>query len=165
LKSSTGLRHTSLALAALVVVPVLLAATPATSADKSFVAQVSQGGEYEVEAGMIAQQRATEPDVKDLAITEVHDHEGVNAQLKQIASATGVSIDSQLKPEFQQRLAKLRNAPAADFDSIYIADQIQIHDNDQKVFAKEAQDGSEAYRNFAHQADLIVKRHIGALKA
>jgi putative membrane protein len=161
----SGIRHASFALVALAAVPVLLAATTASPADKSFVAQVSQGGAYEVQAGIIAEQRATSPDVKDLAITEVHDHEGVNSRLRQIASATGVSIDKQLKPEFQQRLQKLRTVSAADFDKAYIADQIQIHDNDQKVFAKEAQDGSEAYRTFAHEADEIVKRHIGALNA
>ena len=162
MNSIVAIRRTSLAIAALVVVPALLAAT-ASSADQAFVAQVSQGGAYEVEAGMIAEQRATAPDVKDLAITEVHDHQGVNARLKQIASETGVTIQSQLKPEFQQRLQKLRAVPAADFDATYVADQIQIHNNDQKLFAKEAQDGSAAYRDFAHQADLIVKRHIGAL--
>ena len=157
-------RRTSVALAAFLAVPALFAAT-ASPADQAFVAQVSQGGAYEVQAGLIAQQRAGAPDVKDLASAEVHDHQGVNARLKQIADATGVSIDSQLKPEFQQRLDKLRNVPASEFDSAYIADQMAIHDKDEKLFAKEAQEGSSAYRQFAHETDQIVKRHIGALKS
>ena len=164
MKSIAITRRTSLALAAFLAVPALFAAT-ASPADQAFVAQVSQGGAYEVQAGLIAQQRATSPDVKDLALAEVHDHQGVNARLKQIADGTGVSIDPQLKAEFQQRLEKLRNEPAANFDAAYVADQVAIHDKDEKLFAKEAQEGSTAYRQFAHETDQIVKRHIGALKS
>ncbi len=163
LPTSKSVRRLSLGLAALTVVPLLFAATPASSNDIAFVGKVSQGGAYEVAASKVAIERATMPDVKDLAIAEVHDHEGVNARLHQIAAATGIHIAPELNAEFQQRLAKLRAVSAADFDAAYIADMEQIHDGDEKLFAKEAQDGSPAYRTFAHQTDLIVKRHIGAL--
>jgi putative membrane protein len=162
LKSIVTLRRTSLALAALVITPALLAAT-ATSNDRAFVAKVSQGGAYEVAASKVAAERASAPDVRDLALTEIHDHDGVNERLHKIAAATGVNIAPTPAAEFQQRLAKLRATPAADFDAAYIADMEQIHDGDEKLFAQEANDGSEPYRLFAHQTDLIVKRHIGAL--
>ena len=141
----------------------LHAAEPASSADKIFVGNVSQGGAYEVEASKVAVMRATMPDVKDLATWEVHDHEGVGANLKKIAAATGIPIAPQLNPEFTQRRAKLKAASAADFDAAYIADMKQIHDKDEKLFAKEANEGSSNFKTFAHQTDLIVKRHIGAL--
>lgn len=162
MKSIVTLRRTSLALAALVITPALLAAT-ATSNDRAFVAKVSQGGAYEVAASKVAAERASAPDVRDLALTEIHDHDGVNERLHKIAAATGVNIAPTPNAEFQQRLAKLRATPAADFDAAYIADMQQIHDKDEKLFAQEANDGSEPYRLFAHQTDLIVKRHIGAL--
>jgi putative membrane protein len=161
-KSIVALRRTSLAVAALVITPAILAAT-ASSNDRAFVAKVSQGGAYEVAASKLAAERASAPDVRDLALTEVHDHDGVNARLHQIAAATGVSIAPTLNAEFQQRLAKLRATPTADFDAAYIADMEQIHDGDEKLFAKEANDGSEPYKLFSHQTDLIVKRHIGSL--
>jgi putative membrane protein len=138
-------------------------AATATSVDKEFVGKVSQGGAYEVAASKVAVERATAPDVKDLALAEVHDHEGVGTRLKSIAAATGVSVAPQLNAEFSDRLAKLKAVPAADFDAAYIADMESIHDNDEKLFAAEAEQGSEAYKTFAHNTDLIVKRHIGAL--
>jgi len=144
---------------------IMQAADTASAADKAFVAKVSQGGMYEVEASQLAIQRAKAPDVKDVASTEVHDHELVNSKLKQIASATGVEVAGQLNPEFQQRLDKLKAVSGADFDQAYIADMKQIHDGDEKLFANEAKEGSSSYRWFAHQTDLIVKRHIGALNA
>ncbi len=162
MKSIATLRRTSLAVAALVITPAILAAT-ATPADRAFVAKVSQGGAYEVAASKVAAERATAPDIKDLALTEIHDHDGVNERLHKIAAETGVSIAPNLNAQFQQRLAKLRAVSSADFDAAYIADMEQIHDGDEKLFAQEAKDGSQPYRLFAHQTDLIVKRHIGAL--
>ena len=141
----------------------LYAAEGASAVDKAFVGKVSQGGAYEVEASKVALQKASAPDVKDLATAEVHDHEGVNANLKQIASATGVEIAPQLNAEFQQRLAKLNAVQGAGFDQAYLADMKQIHDKDEKLFAQEAVAGSASYKTFAHQTDQIVKRHIGAL--
>ena len=141
------------------------AAEEASSEDRAFVGKVSQGGMYEVEASKVAMARATAPDVKDVAVTEVHDHEGVNQRLKQIASSTGVEVSGELNPEFQQRLDKLKALSSAEFDQAYITDMQQIHDKDEKLFAAEATKGSSNYRSFAHQTDLIVKRHIGALNA
>ncbi|MGI4853466.1 MAG: DUF4142 domain-containing protein [Janthinobacterium lividum] len=138
-------------------------AEPASAVDKVFVGNVSQGGAYEVEASKYAALHATMPDVKNLAIAEVHDHEGVGANLKKIAAATGIPVAPTLNEEFQQRLAKLKAVSASAFDAAYIADMKSIHDKDEKLFAKEANEGSSNFKTFAHQTDLIVKRHIGAL--
>src|SRR6202044_2178132 len=72
----------SLALAALSLPSVLYTLEPASEADKVFVGKVSQGGMYEVEASKVAGQKASAPDVKDLAVMEVHDHGLVNRELK-----------------------------------------------------------------------------------
>ncbi len=131
--------------------------------DTVFVDDVSQGGRYEVVASTLAERRALAPDVRDLATAEVHDHEIVNAKLKKIAEGVGIPIAPQLNPAFQERLATLRAATTAGFDQAYIDDMKQIHDKDEKLFAKEAVDGTGAFKPFAKQTDLIVKRHIGAL--
>ena len=118
---------------------------------------------YEVEASKVAEMKAVGQDVKDQAVTEVHDHGLVGAKLKRIATASRVPVGAQLNSTFQQRLDKLRATPAADFDSAYITDMQQIHDMDEKLFAREAVEGSGDFKAFAHETDLIVKRHIGAL--
>lgn len=138
-------------------------AAEAPEADKVFVGKVSQGGMYEVEASKLAVEHATAADVKDLATAEVHDHEGVNARLKKIASAAGIIVLTELNTEFKERLEKLKSTPADKFDAAYIEDMKAIHDKDEKLFAKEAEEGTEAFKKFAHQTDLIVKRHIGGL--
>jgi putative membrane protein len=141
----------------------LYAFEPASAADKIFVGNVSQGGMYEVEASKVAEQKAVAPDVKDTANTEVHDHQLVGAELKRIATKTGIPIAATLNAEFQQRLDKLKSVSGSAFDAAYIADMEAIHDKDEKLFAKEAMEGSGNFKTFAHQTDLIVKRHIGSL--
>ena len=153
----------SAAVVALSLASVLYALEPASDVDKAFVGKVSQGGMYEVEASKIAEERASSPDVKDLSITEVHDHSLVNHELKRIATLKGIPVSATLNAEFQQRLEKLKSVSGPAFEAAYITDMQAIHDKDEKLFAAEATEGSDAFKTFAHQTDLIVKRHIGAL--
>ena len=152
------------ALAALALTPVAAhAAEKSTAADRAFVAKVSQGGMYEVQASQLAEDRASAQDVKDVAVAEVHDHSQVNRTLKKIADAAGVPVAATLSDEFAKRLDKLKAVPAEKFDAAYLADMDAIHAKDEKLFAKEADAGSGDFKSFAGETDRIVKRHIGAL--
>ena len=153
----------ALVASALIGGSVLLAAEPASQMDRSFVAKVSQGGLYEVMAGRVAAVKGQSPFVKDFGVLESHDHEGVNAELKHIAGSTGVPIQPGLNAEFSQRLAKLKTVPAEQFDGYYLADMKQIHNNDEGLFVQEADQGTAAYKAFAHQTAVLVKAHLGWL--
>ena len=139
------------------------ASATGSDVDRAFVAKVSQGGAYEVEASRFAETKAVAQDVKDLAVMEVHDHTLVGTNLKRISAAAGIAIAPALNGEFSARLAKLKSVSGADFDAAYVSDMQAIHDKDEKLFAQEAADGSDSFKTFAHQTDQIVKRHIGAL--
>jgi putative membrane protein len=138
-------------------------AQSASPTDRAFVAKVSQGGLYEVEAGKVAAMRGMTPAVKDFGAMDAHDHEGVNNDLKHIAAMTGVPIKPGLNAEFTARLDKLKAVPAAQFDAYYINDMKQIHNNDEGLFVQEAANGSPAYKAFAHHTAVLVKAHLGWL--
>ena len=142
---------------------LLFAAEPASQADKDFVAKVSQGGLYEVEAGKVAAIKGNTTVVKNFGILESHDHEGVNAALKHIAPQTGVSIKPGLNPEFTARLNKLKAVPADQFDAFYLNDMKQIHNNDEGLFVDESKAGSATYQPFAHNTAILVAAHLGWL--
>ena len=152
-----------LAISILVLPTALRAFATGSDVDKIFVGKVSQGGAYEVAASQYAETRAVAPDVRDLAVMEVHDHLMVGTKLNKTATTSGIAVSPILNAEFSDRLAKLKAVRAADFDAAYIADMQAIHDKDEKLFAQEAEQGSDSFRMFAHQTDQIVKRHIGAL--
>jgi putative membrane protein len=68
-----------------------------------------------------------------------------------------------LNAEFTARLDKLKAVPADKFDAYYVADMKQIHNNDEGLFAKEASDGTDAYKPFAHNTAVLVEAHLGWL--
>jgi putative membrane protein len=149
--------------AGLMYATTLAAAPPASQADRDFVAKVSQGGRYEVEAGKIAAMRGVTPFVKNFGVLESHDHDAVNGALRDIAGATGVVIAPGLNPEFSKRLADLKAVPPDRFDAYYITDMKQIHNKDEGLFIQEAEGGSAPYQQFAHQTAVLVKAHLGWL--
>jgi putative membrane protein len=88
----------------------------------------------------------------------------VNRELRKIAASEGIDLPLQLNAAFQQRLAQLLSNSGTGFDAAYINDMAQIHDMDEKLFAREAVESSSDFKAFAAETDLIVKRHIGAIR-
>ncbi len=139
------------------------AATP-TSADRAFVAKVSQGGMFEVAAGKLAETKGSTQDVRDFGVTEVHDHMLVGAKLKAISMSEGLAISTQPNAEFAGKLTRLQGLSGKAFDAEYLSEMAALHDADGAAFAKEALDGgSPAYRSFGAETHRIVQRHIGAI--
>ncbi len=139
-------------------------AATATPADRAFVAKVSAGGMFEVEAGKLAMVRASAQDVKDFAVMEVHDHTLVGDKLKAIAGAEGIALPSKLNAKFQGQMDQLQSLRGSAFDAQYMGDMAALHPMDGAAFAQEATGGgSAAFRAFGAETHLIVQRHIGAI--
>ncbi|MFC5862101.1 DUF4142 domain-containing protein [Acidicapsa dinghuensis] len=138
-------------------------AQKASQTDRDFVAKVSQGGMYEVEAGKVAATRGTVAVVRNFGVLESHDHEGVGANLKRVANSSGVTFPNALNAEFSARLAKLKAVATDQFDSYYWNDMKQIHNKDHGLFVEEAQHGSASYQQFAHDTAALVAAHLGWL--
>jgi len=64
----------------------------ADSPDTSFYKHAAEGGIAEVEAGNLAQQKATNPKIKDFGAMMVKDHTAANNKLKALADSKGVSL-------------------------------------------------------------------------
>ncbi len=142
------------------------AAEIASSADKAFIASVSQGGMFEVQAGQLAMKQGSTQDIRDQGNTEAHDHTLVGQKLKSIASDEGVSFPDILDPAFQKELDDLKTLHNKAFDTAYLDDMLLIHYKDGASFSKEAADGGDPkLKAFAAQTYRIVERHIGELKA
>ena len=154
---------------ALVTAATLGIAAPAlagTTQDRNFVSKVGPGGMFEVEAGRLAQGKASAADVRDFATMEVHDHTAVGDRLKAISSKEGVPVPAQLTPEFQAKLDKLKTLSGAAFDAQYMREMRDLHPKDGAAFAKEGESGgSSEHRAFGRETHLIVARHIGAIQA
>ena len=137
-----------------------------SAADRAFIAMVSQGGMFEVEAGRLGAEQGHTQDIKDQGVTEAHDHQLVGAKLKSIAAEAGVQFPETLNAMFQTELDDLKALTGLAFDAAYLRDMEDIHAKDGAAFAKEAKSGrNPKLRAFAAETHRIVLRHIGALKA
>ncbi len=142
------------------------AASDVSSADRSFIAMVSQGGMFEVEAGAVGASQGSSQDIRDQGITEQHDHQLVGDKLKSIASSLGITFSATLNPVFQKELDQLKATSGTEFNALYLHDMEDIHAKDGAAFAKEAKNGTNSdLRSFAAETHRIVLRHIGELKA
>ena len=138
----------------------------ATPADRAFVAKVSQGGMFEVQAGKLAEQKGSTPDIRDFGAMEAHDHGLVGDKLKDVSHSQGLSFGSDLNADFAGKLSQLKALSRPAFDQAYMEQTAAIHAADGAAFAREAKEGGSAdFRAFAAETHRIVERHIGAIHA
>ena len=157
---------TSIAVAAVLMIASAAEAASGTVADRAFVAKVSQGGMFEVEAGKLAESKASAQDVKDFATMEVHDHTLVGDKLKALSAAAAIPIEPKLNAEFSTKLDRLRALAGPSFDQQYMTDMADLHPKDGAAFLKESRDGGgDGFRAFGAETHKIVQRHIGAIQA
>jgi hypothetical protein len=81
----------------------------AAHADSQFVMSAAEGGILEVELGRIAQQKASNADVKEFGAKMVTDHSKANDELKSIANTKGITLptEEKVKQKHQGMIAKL----------------------------------------------------------
>jgi putative membrane protein len=106
-------------------------------ADRSFMTKVAGGGMFEVEAAKMAEQKATDPAIKEHAAKLVKDHTQANSELMQLASSKGVTLPAKLPRDKQGELDKLSKLSGAAFDRDFMRRVgIADHQADIKEFEK-----------------------------
>jgi putative membrane protein len=133
--------------------------------DAKFAVDVADGGMAEVELGKLAQQKATNPQIKEFAGMMVTDHSAANNKMKNIAKDKGITLP-QVLGNYQQKLKKeISDKSGKDFDRAYVAAMIKDHKETIKTFEvalKELRDTS--LRTFASNTLPTLKKHLSAIE-
>jgi putative membrane protein len=153
---------------AIIGVAFLLSASVASagSPDSSFFKSAAEGGMSEVELGQLAQQKASNPAVKDFGAMMVKDHTAANDKLKALAASKQVSLPS--SPSVMQKASKTKlNMLSGDsFDKSYVKGMIDDHKDDIKEFQKEVSDGKDPEAQAFAVATLpMLQRHLQKIQA
>jgi putative membrane protein len=82
------------------------AAALADSPDESFLKNAAEGGISEVELGQLAQQKASNPAVKNFGAMMVKDHTAANDKLETLAASEQVSLPD--SPSLMQKASKTK---------------------------------------------------------
>lgn len=132
----------------------------ATDDDKKFLTEASQGNYDEIQLGKLAEQKATNPDVKTFGHRMVTDHTRLGEKMKPYADQWAISAPSSLSPDAQKEYDKLQGMSGADFDKEYMSDMVSDHTKDLDAFTKEVKDTKDArFRTTVEQGKSVVAAH------
>lgn len=102
--------------------------------DRKFMEHAAEGSTNEVALGKLAQQKAQDPQVKQLAETIAKDHEEANQKLSPIAQSMGVDLSKEIAKGQKKDLDDYQKLSGADFDKKYVDAMVKDHKKDVKEF-------------------------------
>jgi putative membrane protein len=109
-------------------------ASSAPDDDSKFAVKAAGGGMAEVELGQLAQQKSTDPKVREFGAMMVTDHSKANKELKALAESKKITLPAILDREEQKIKDELSKKSGKDFDKAYIDEMVKDHQKDVKEF-------------------------------
>jgi putative membrane protein len=132
-----------------------------SSKGASFVKEASAGNQSEIALAQLAQSKAQNPEVKNLAEMIQKDHQQAQEKLQTIAQAHNVTLDT--TPSWTQRRAqsKLEKLSGAEFDQQYAKDMLEDHAADIKKFEKASQNIEDSdVKQYAQEILPKLQAHL-----
>lgn len=127
----------------------------------SFVANAAMGDMYEVEAGKLAQVRGMAADVKAFGKMMADGHTATTAEMKPLAAAAGQTPPAALDERRKGLLDNLKAAGPADFDRVYVDQQVAAHEEALTLMSGYAANGDDAgLKAFAAKTAPVVQMHL-----
>lgn len=143
------------------------AAEPALAAQE-FVTAIAGSDMYEIESGKLAQEKATAADLKSFGEMLVTDHTKSTTQLKAAAAEASppLTVPATMPPDLQAKIDALRAASGAEFDRLFVEQQIEGHRKALDMLRAYASSGDQQpLRDFASTAQGVVEGHLNQISS
>lgn len=112
----------------------------------------------EIELGKIAEQKATNPRVKDFAKTMVKNYTKISARLKELAEGKKLMVPTALPAADQEHLAELQKMEVTEFEKHYMGMVVKDHIRTLDLFKGATTSGDSPLQNFAISALQSMER-------
>lgn len=112
--------------------------------DRTFLAAAHQSNLAEIQAGTLAQQKATEQVTKELGAKWIADHTKLDASLRAVATKLGVTLPTAPNAEQRAAAARLTATSGAAFDKLWFELQMVGHMKSMANGEREVAGGNEA---------------------
>jgi putative membrane protein len=143
-----------------------LVAFAASNPDAAFYKNAAEAGISEVEAGKLAQEKASSQKVKDFGAMMVTDHSAANEKLKTLAATKDVTLPSSSSVGQMANKAKLDVLSGETFDKSYLKGQLKAHREAVALFKKESATGQDSdAKAFATATLPTLRSHLKAVTA
>jgi putative membrane protein len=132
--------------------------------DAGFIHETATGELMEVRLGEIAQQKATNPAVKQYGERMVTDHQKLEKQWTEIASKHGMPFEPGLGPRHREKVSRVQSAGPKAFDREFMATVIGIHEDRVPYFEKEGMSAhsSPVRKLVAYELPLLREQLLDA---
>ena len=132
----------------------------------NFLVKAANGGMAEVQLGDLAQQKATNQQVKDFGKMMVKDHNGVNEQVKSLAAQRNVTLPATISDDMKSHYDDLAKKSTKDFDKAYVDMMVKDHNEDIDLFEKSADRINDAeVKTFINNTLPKLRSHLEAIKS
>jgi putative membrane protein len=134
--------------------------------DQLFAQLISKGGLAEVDAGKLAQEKASSAAVRDLARGMVQDHSKSHGQLTDLAKRAGIALPTEVDPDQKAMRAMLERLTGAEFDLAYLQGQLVHHQKTVQILEWELGNGQEPQlQKYAAATLPVVLDHLKRVQA
>jgi putative membrane protein len=131
------------------------------STDTEFMVAACHSNLAEIEAGRLAESKASNPGVKEFAQHMVEDHSQANGELTSLAEKVKVRLPSRPDDTHQREIAKLAGMSGAEFDRKYAEMMVSDHQKAVSLFEKHAKDTkNEELRAWAEKTLPTLREHL-----
>lgn len=138
--------------------------TPKSTAD--FVAAAASSDMYEIEAGKMAETKGSIQAVKDLGKALQADHKSSTQQLKAAVAETRTTMPvAKMTAEQKDMINALKAASGADFDRLFLEQQIDAHQKALAMLNAYAAGGeAQPIKQFATKVTPVVQSHLDKVR-
>ncbi|MBE9463802.1 DUF4142 domain-containing protein [Dyadobacter subterraneus] len=141
-------------------------ASSAMEDDAKFAVEAANGGLAEVALSKIAEEKATDPKVKEFAKQMIKDHSKANDELKKLAESKNITLPSAPNEEKQKAAADLGGKNGSDFDKAYISQMKKDHEQTVKLFEDAQKDVKDSeLKAFIDKTLPVIKAHTEHVKS
>ncbi|MBS1624580.1 MAG: DUF4142 domain-containing protein [Bacteroidetes bacterium] len=112
--------------------------------DSAFLADASQTGVFEIEAGKLAEQNSQNADVKAFAKMMIDQHTAMGKDVDAMAGSKGITLPVGMGDDNKKEWDKLNNLKGAKFDKEYVSVNIDGHRKAIDLFDKTSKNEADS---------------------
>lgn len=112
--------------------------------DSSFLADASQTGVFEIEAGKLAEKNSQNADVKAFAKMMIDQHTAMGKDVEAMAGAKGITLPAGMGDDNKKEWDKLNGLTGAKFDKEYVSVNIDGHRKAIDLFEKTSKNEADS---------------------
>jgi putative membrane protein len=139
--------------------------SPLSKNDRQALMRLAQADMAEIEAGKLAQEKASSPEVKKYGEHMVQEHTKMLEEGKQVAQSKGVKPPASTDKKHQAAAKKLQGLSGEEFDRQYLAQMVKDHAEVLKLAQKTAKETKDAdLKAHVQKGEPHVKEHLEQAK-